>query len=69
MQATLRFTLPEEANEHRTALDGGKWKSICWEMDMWLRSEIKHGTGKLTLQDARTHFYSLLDGMGLSFEE
>ena len=42
MKAMLRFDLPEESEEHQTALDGWKWKAAVDEMSSYLRSELKY---------------------------
>ncbi len=38
----LEFDGIEEADDARTALDGIKWKVSMWDMDRWLRSQIKY---------------------------
>lgn len=42
MKALLRFDLPEELEEHQTALDGWKWKAAVEEMGEYLRSKLKY---------------------------
>ena len=42
MKATLEFNLPEDQYEFNTAIKGGGWKHVCWEMDQYLRKEIKY---------------------------
>lgn len=32
----------DEFEDARTALDGSKWKGAMWDLDQWLRSEIKY---------------------------
>jgi hypothetical protein len=32
----------DEFEDARTALDGWKWKSVVWDLDQHLRSEIKY---------------------------
>lgn len=32
----------DELDDARTALDGWKWKHSMWELDQWLRGEIKY---------------------------
>jgi hypothetical protein len=32
----------DEFDDARTALDGWKWKHSMWDLDQWLRSEIKY---------------------------
>ena len=41
--AILRFTLPEEEVEFRTATQGRAAKSTIWDIDQKLRSLLKHG--------------------------
>lgn len=43
----IEFDSVEEAEDARTALDGSKWKGTMWDLDQWLRSEIKYN-GKLS---------------------
>lgn len=42
--AILKFTLPEEESEFRTAQQGRAAKSTLWEIDQRLRSLLKHGS-------------------------
>lgn len=42
MEGTLKFNIPEEEIEFRMAIDSPKYFNSLWEMDRWLRSEIKH---------------------------
>jgi hypothetical protein len=32
----------DELEDARTAIDGWKWKGAMWELDQWLRGEIKY---------------------------
>ena len=41
--ATLRFSLPDEESEFRTATQGRAAKSTLWDIDQRLRSLLKHG--------------------------
>lgn len=43
MKATLEYTLPEEAEEHMSAMRGSLWKSLVFEYDQALRSKLKYG--------------------------
>lgn len=43
MKATLTFNLPEETEEHQTALNGGTYRSALWNISQVLRSERKYG--------------------------
>lgn len=41
--ATLKFILPDEEHEFRTAQQGQAAKSALWEIDQHCRSLLKHG--------------------------
>ena len=43
MKITLEFK-DEDAEEALTALDGYKWKLAMWDLDQYLRSEVKYNT-------------------------
>jgi hypothetical protein len=40
----LEFDGLEEQQEARTALDGWKWQHVVWEMDQYLRAEMKYSS-------------------------
>ena len=42
MEAILKFNLPDDQEDFNIALDGGKWALSMWELNNWLRSQIKH---------------------------
>jgi hypothetical protein len=46
LKATLTFTLPEETDEHRAALEGWRWRSLVQRLDEALRQTAKHGAQK-----------------------
>jgi len=41
---TLEFTLPEETEEMRTAVNAGNMRSAVYDFDMKLRNILRHGT-------------------------
>jgi hypothetical protein len=43
MKATLEFTLPEDAEEHRLAIDAPAWAALAEEFSQALRSAVKYG--------------------------
>jgi hypothetical protein len=43
MKAKLTFNLPEEQEEFNDAVNGNAFKAVIWELDQWMRSQIKHG--------------------------
>lgn len=42
MEAILWFSLPEDQPEFNDALKGGDWKHVCWQIDQYLRKEVKY---------------------------
>lgn len=42
MKAILKFNLPDEQTEFKFATQGADWWMVAWDMDQWLRSQIKH---------------------------
>ena len=53
MKAILEFNLPEDKPEFNNAIKGGDWKHVCWEMEQYLRRNVKYapdGTNEEVLQ-------------------
>ena len=42
MKATLVFSLPDEHQEYAVANKGFDLSMIIWDLDQWLRSELKY---------------------------
>ena len=42
MKITVEYTLPEDQYEYRMAYDGPKTHNVLWEMDKWLRTQVKY---------------------------
>jgi hypothetical protein len=69
----LKFDSVEESEDARTALDGWKWKHSMWELDQWLRGEIKYNE-KLSAerddayQAVRDKIREILDDDNLNIE-
>lgn len=69
MKAILEFTLPEDQEEHRVALDGSKWKNVAWSLDQWLRNMLKYeNKDTISVQEVREQIYSELRENGVEFE-
>ena len=47
-KACITFNLPEEQDEHRLALDAGKYYSCLWELDNHLRGKVKYEADNLS---------------------
>ena len=72
MKITLEFK-DEDAEEALTALDGYKWKLALWDLDQYLRSEIKYNADLTeqayeALEDCRTKIVRLLDEYNLKLD-
>lgn len=71
MKATLEYTLPEEAEEHMSAVQGALWKSLVWDFDQLLRSWLKYGEPgdkAAGLQAARDSLRESVQEAGLSLD-
>ena len=42
MEVIIKFSDEDAASDAQVALDGWKWKSSIWELDQYLRAEIKY---------------------------
>ena len=71
--ATLRFTLPEEDNEHRKAINGSRFASVLWNVDQECRGWIKYGHKfddvNAALDAVRTAIREELDSNGLTLDD
>jgi len=54
MKAILEFNLPEDQPEFNNAIKGGDWKHVCWQMDQYLRKEIKYNNS-LSVEQLRVY--------------
>ena len=72
MKITLEFK-DEDAEEALTALDGYKWKLALWDLDQYLRSQVKYNADLTeqayeALEDCRTKIVRLLDEYNLKLD-
>lgn len=69
MKATLEFSLPEEQEEHKLAIEGSCWMSSMHDLDEWLRSIEKHtDIHTVEIGVVRKKLYEILDNNQLSFD-
>ena len=65
MKAILQFELPEEVNEHKRAVQAPDVLSVVYDLDRWLRNEIKYGQRpeeeERALQRCRDKLWDLID--------
>ena len=68
MKAILEFNLPEDEEEHQASFYGMQWKSVVWEFDEYLRTEIKYAN-KEEYQELRDKLHHELEYRGLRLYE
>jgi hypothetical protein len=44
MKVTIEFDGIEQQEELQSAIDGGKWKALVWEIDQELRKVVKYNS-------------------------
>lgn len=68
-KATLTFNLPDEQYEYKCATNATAWKSIVYEMDMFLRNAVKYGhnykTADEVFSEIRKKLYEYCNDEGL----
>ena len=76
MKATLEFNIPEDQDDFELATKGGKWYSIVWEMDQWLRTQYKYMPDEEYSEDrynayveAREKLFELMKENGVNLED
>jgi len=71
MKAILEFELPENDIDFNLALDGSKWSYVVWQLDQYLRSQVKHPAEGMSddtykaFDETRDKLYELLNEEGL----
>lgn len=65
----------DDKREHLTAVKGVDYLLCLWDMDQWLRGEIKYNHNKWTpeqveaLESARDELRSIVDSHGVSLDD
>jgi len=74
MKAILEFNLPEDQDQFETAINGRKMYSILWELDQWLRGNVKYPPDHMSDDEIRAYekcrktLYELMLNENISFE-
>jgi hypothetical protein len=72
--AILKFKLPDEEPEFRSAVDGAQWKLVAWEIDQYLRGQVKYASDETpdavvdALQAVRDRLHEEMGSHSVSFE-
>jgi hypothetical protein len=72
MEGILKFNLPEEETEFKMAVNVSNYFTTLWDMDQWLRSEIKYNDRLSeeeykTFEKVREKLYVLLNENNITF--
>jgi hypothetical protein len=69
MEATIKFTLPDEQVEFECAASGWKLAGILFDLDNRLRNLRKYeGQETITIEDMRTLIRETMQDQGIYFE-
>jgi hypothetical protein len=72
MKAKLIFNLPQEQEEFNDAINGSAFKAVIWQIDMYLRSQLKHGELPESeydkVQEIRDELHSIMNEHNVSYE-
>lgn len=69
MEATIKFTLPDEQIEFECAANGSKAVAALHDIDTWLSAQRKHeGQTQVEIDRLRGIIRETLDDYGLSFD-
>lgn len=74
MKAILEFNLPEEQTEFENAVDAQKMLSVIWNMNQWLRKQIKYAPDDMSKEElyaynlCRDELHSLLNENNINLD-
>lgn len=74
MKATLEFNLLEESIEFEQALKGSQSSLIIWELDQWLRNQVKYNPDKknedvlIGYETTRNRLVGIMEEYDLTFD-
>jgi hypothetical protein len=70
--AILKFKLPDEETEFRSAVNGASWQLVAWNLDQYLRGQIKYAGDETpeavtdALQEVRDRLHEEMGSQDLS---
>ena len=71
MKAILEFDLPTDEEKFINATRGSDWKLLIWQLDQWLRSQIKYPQKEMSddtykaFEKSREQLHKILQEIGL----
>jgi hypothetical protein len=73
-EAILKYNLPEEQDDFDFANNGGRYYSVLFELDQYLRNKVKYPAGDThdeytnAMEEARKELWSLLESYHLDLD-
>ena len=67
MKATLEFNLPDDNQDFELATKASKMFSTLWELDSWLRGEVKYHERE-EFDEVRDKLRELMSGNGIDLD-
>lgn len=74
MKAILEFNLPDEQDQFETAINGRKMYTVLWELDQWLRGNVKYPLDHMSDDEIKAYekcreiLHELMLNQNISFE-
>jgi molecular chaperone GrpE (heat shock protein) len=71
----LEFNLPEEQDEFELANNAGKYYSVIWDIDQYMRNQIKYASDdtpelyREIIQMVRDELYNILETNNLNLDK
>lgn len=75
MKAILEFDLVEEREEFDLAANGHRWSFSLWDLDQWLRAQMKYNDHNMTEEEysayekCREKLHDVMQDHGVSFRD
>jgi len=67
-EAILKFNLPEDQYDFEQAVNAGKYRTILWDLDQFLRDKTKYASDDTT-EEQLTAYYDLRDELHKLMDE
>lgn len=55
MKAKITYNLPNEQHDFNCAVNGRKMYSILWELDQWLRGNVKYSPESMSEDEIKAY--------------
>ena len=69
MKAILEFELPQDQEDHLTALNGAAWRDVVWDLSQLLRNQAKYTDKEsIPIEEIRSELYTIIQAHGLSLD-